>query len=531
LPEEYLLKNATIKGEAMRKSDQSPVLREIRTLFGVGTNAGLSDGELLERFVGREEEAAQFAFAALVERHGPMVFRICNRLLADAHESQDAFQATFLILVRKARSLKDRGSVGPWLFGVARRVAARTRTATARRAYHERRYVEGRENPESADDHERSDLEAILHEEVSRLPDRYRSPIVLCYLEGVTQEEAATRLGWPIGTVRSRLSRARERLRGRLTRRGVVLSAGALLGALAGDVSAAPRLLVGSTVKAATQFAAGQAAAEVASASVLALTQGVLRSFFMTKLKSAMLVVIVLGASATGAGVFAFHPVASVEPERGAQIQDGARITPDEVRHPNEAEMKERLHKAIDRASREQLVHAALQIGSGEQLLRALSREGEASEREEAELKKRLHKALDEASKEQLVKAALQMGSAEKLLRALTATHEAGPRREAEFKERLHKALDKSSKEDLVKLILGKESREEMLRALAGEHGGTEREEAEMKERLHKALDKASKEQLVHAALQMGPQEQLLRILESQEEPKQRQVKEKVPRD
>src|SRR5262249_37585980 len=158
----------------------------------------------------------------LVERHGPMVYRICSRLLADVHDSQDAFQATFLILVRKARSLKDRGSVGPWLFGVARPVAARSRTATARRANHERRYVEALEARGSAEDHERSDLEATLHEEVSRLPERYRIPIVLCYLEGVTQEEAATRLGWPIGTVRSRLSRARERLRGRLTRRGVV---------------------------------------------------------------------------------------------------------------------------------------------------------------------------------------------------------------------------------------------------------------------------------------------------------------------
>ncbi len=512
----------------MRNVQRSPVLREIGTLFGVGTLTGLSDGELLERFVSREQDTAQFAFAALVERHGPMVFRICSRLLADVHESQDAFQATFLILARKARSLRDRDSVGPWLFGVARRVAARSRTATGRRAYHERRYVEGLEIRGSAEDRERSDLESILHEEVSRLPERYRIPIVLCYLEGVTQEEAATRLGWPIGTVRSRLSRARERLRGRLTRRGIAYSAGALSGALAGDISAAPSVLVGTTVKAAMRFATGRAAADVASASILELTQGVLRSFLMTKLKSAMLVLTLFGASVTGAGVFAFHPDASGEPRSGAGPRVGARIAADEPGEREEAEMKERLHKALDKASKEQLVHAALQIGSKEQLLRALDREVEATKRAEADFKERLHKALDKASKEHLAHAALQIGSPEKLLRALTGMHEAGERGEAETKERLLKALDKASKEQLVKAILAKETKEEMLRALAGEDETGHREEAEMMERLHKALDKASKEQLVRAALEMGSKEQLLRILAGQDEAKERHAEEKV---
>jgi RNA polymerase sigma factor (sigma-70 family) len=496
-------------------------LREIGTLFGVGTQTGLSDGELLERFISRDEGASQFAFAALVERHGPMVLRVCSRLLADVHETQDAFQATFLILLRKAEALKDRGSVGPWLFGVARRVAARSRTAAARRAHHERRYVEVSEARGSIGDDDRSDLQAILHEEVSRLPDRYQVPIVLCYLEGVTQEEAAARLGWPIGTVRSRLARARDRLRHRLTRRGVVVSVGGLVGALAGDASAA-RVLVGPTVKAAMRIATSQAAmAEVASASVVALTQGVLRSFFMTKLKTAMVVFTVLGATAGGVGVFAFQPSASLGPEQEGRSEAGARIAPDGAGERAEAELKERLHKAIEKASKEQLVRIILQGGSREQLLHEL----EAREREIAELKERLRQAIDKASREQLVHAALRMGSEEQLLRALTGGHEAGERAEAELKERLRKAIEKASKEQLVKAILRNGSKEEMLRALASEEASGERAEAELKERLRKAIEKASKEQLIKAAIRMGSEEQLFRVLAQDAEAKERQAK------
>jgi RNA polymerase sigma factor (sigma-70 family) len=293
----------------MRKSHSSPVLRELHVLFSAGTQAGLTDDELLARFIAREGEVAEQAFAALVERHGPMVFRICRRVLVDPHKTEDAFQATFLILVRKAGTLRDRDSVGNWLYGVACRVAAKARTLSSRRQHHERRYAEGLQAFPRDEDPDREDLEALLHQEVGRLPARYRIPVVLCYLQGATQEEAANRLGWPIGTVRSRLARAREQLRGRLTRRGIVLPATGLVSALAGDAPAVmPQGLVDCTVTAALTFVGtGATAAGAVPASVEALMQGVLRTMLMTKLKITTGVLIALGMAATSAGVFAYQ--------------------------------------------------------------------------------------------------------------------------------------------------------------------------------------------------------------------------------
>ena len=277
-----------LKGEFMRESRLGPVLKEIHALFSVGTQTGLSDSELLERFVTNEGEASQFAFCALVRRHGPMVLRVCQRLLSDMHESQDAFQATFLILAKKADSLKDRSSVGPWLFGVANRVVAKSITATVRRTRHERQYVERLAAQHRTEDRDQWDVNFVLHDEVRRLPDRFRLPVVLCYLEGATQEEAATQLGWPIGTVASRLARAKERLRDRLTRRGVVLSSTVLSSSIVGNVPAEPTMLFNSTVKAATSFAEGRAAtAWAVPASVDVLTKTVLRSILITKFKIA----------------------------------------------------------------------------------------------------------------------------------------------------------------------------------------------------------------------------------------------------
>ncbi|HEX3451290.1 MAG TPA: RNA polymerase sigma factor, partial [Isosphaeraceae bacterium] len=313
-----------MKGKVMRDSRLGPVLKEIHALYSVGTQTGLTDGELLERFVTNEGEGSQFAFSALVRRHGPMVLRVCQRLLSDVHESQDAFQATFLILAKKAGSLRDCGSVGPWLFGVANRVAAKSRTATERRTRHERQYLERLATEGQIEDKDRWDVNVVLHDEVRRLPDRFRIPIVLCYLEGVTQEEAAAQLGWPVGTVASRLARARERLRGRLTRRGVTLSATALASALAQNVSAAPSMLVNSTVRAAISFAEGGATTVwVVPASVDLLMKTVARSILMTKLKIAGAVLITVGALATSAGVFAYQPAGPDEFEPPAQTEWG----------------------------------------------------------------------------------------------------------------------------------------------------------------------------------------------------------------
>src|SRR5262249_51578111 len=183
----------------------------------------LPDAQLLERFVRLRDETA---FEALLHRHGPLVFGVCRKFLYNPHDAEDAFQATFLILARKAGSVAPGSLLGHWLYGVACRVAARARKTALRQA-REQSGADLAAVPGAAEEAD-SDLAPLLHEEVRRLPDKYRRPVVLCYLEGKTNEEAAHELQWPVGTVKGRLNRAREMLRARLTRRGVALSAGLL---------------------------------------------------------------------------------------------------------------------------------------------------------------------------------------------------------------------------------------------------------------------------------------------------------------
>ena len=270
----------------------------IRLLFEGGTVAGMSDGQLLDRFLDRrtDAEAAEVAFAALVERHGPMVLRAYRARLGDEHDAQDAFQATFLILARKAESIRKHDSAASWLQGVARRVAACARRAAAVRRAKERTAA-GRA-PESARDPDRADLVPVVREEVGDLPEKYRTPLVLCLLDGLTHEEAATRLGWPVGTVKTRVRHAKDRLRTRLARRGLAPSLAAIGAALAArEASAMPAALVRSTARAALRLAAGR---EVISASVTALVKLGLGSMLMNRLKVAALVVTSVGALAFG---------------------------------------------------------------------------------------------------------------------------------------------------------------------------------------------------------------------------------------
>ena len=199
-------------------SGRAEVARQLQTLFTLGTAGALTDGELLERFASRRGAAAEAAFAALVERHGPVVLRVCRDVLGNSADAEDAFQATFLVLVRRASTIRNRDSLASWLYGVALRVAGCDRSATARRRVHERKAAERTtDHVEGGED----DLGPVLHEEVGRLPEKYRAAVVLCYWEGLTHEQAADRLRWPVGTVRSRLSWARQRLRARLIRRGL----------------------------------------------------------------------------------------------------------------------------------------------------------------------------------------------------------------------------------------------------------------------------------------------------------------------
>jgi RNA polymerase sigma factor (sigma-70 family) len=271
---------------------------------------GVSDNELLERFVTYRDENA---FAALVARHGPMVFGVCRRLLRHTQDAEDAFQATFLVLVRKAASIGRRDLLNNWLYGVAARVAARARLVVARRHSREtadmKRVAVATQEPADA-----MDLSAAIEEEVQRLPAKYRQPIVLYYLQGCTNEEVAGELRCPVGTIKTRLSRAREMLRKRLTHRGLALSTAALSTALLAEASAAslPPLLIDSTLKAARSFAAGNAVVTgLVSAQAAALTKGVLHTMFVTKLKTLGALILALAVLVGGSGGFAYHLLAT----------------------------------------------------------------------------------------------------------------------------------------------------------------------------------------------------------------------------
>jgi RNA polymerase sigma factor (sigma-70 family) len=275
------------------------VISKLRLLMGGDKGCALSDSQLLDDFVNRRDERS---FEVLVWRHGTMVLGLCQRVLHDSHAAEDAFQATFLVFARKAGAISKREALGSWLYKTAYRVALRLRAKAAQRS--------AREEPandlparEAADDVLWRDLRPVLDEEINRLPEKYRVPLVLCYLEGHTNKEAAQHLGCPEGTVLSRLARGRERLRARLTRRGLALSAAGLALALSQNASSAavPPSLVSSTLGAAIPFAAGQAAAP-ASAAVVLLAEGVLRTMFITNLKALTAATLSLVLLGTGVG-------------------------------------------------------------------------------------------------------------------------------------------------------------------------------------------------------------------------------------
>ncbi len=280
--------------------------RQFSTLNQLGVVGNLSDGQLLGSFLAGNKETAEASFAALVDRHGPMVLRVCRQILGNPDDAQDAFQATFLVLVRRAGTVRKRESVASWLYGIALRVAHRARADAARRRTHEhRRAATAREQAMTPED-EPECCWVDLHDELGRLPEKYRESVVLCYLQGLSTQAAAQRLGCPLGTVLSRLSRARERLRKRLTRRGLTLPACLLAAGLAAETAraAVPPALARVVIQAAVASALHQAAGSAAiSASAVQLTQGVLRTMFYTKLGMAAAVIVTVAALATGAGV------------------------------------------------------------------------------------------------------------------------------------------------------------------------------------------------------------------------------------
>ncbi len=267
------------------------VVRQVNRLLRGGSAAALGEDGLLERFAAEGDGAA---FEALVARHGPMVLGTCRRMLGDGHDVEDAFQATFLVLARKAGSIRDADRLGPWLHGVARRVARRARAQSARRRAfegpggeaHAVAVADGPAGPEA------DELRSALDEELGRLPEKYRAPLVLCYLEGLTHDEAAGRLRWPVGTVRSRLAGGRDRLRGRLARRGLSPSAALPAGPPAAHL---PAPLLTTTVRLATT--AGTPSAHVAS-----LAKGAMIAMMTSKLKLIAALGVLGGLAAGGAG-------------------------------------------------------------------------------------------------------------------------------------------------------------------------------------------------------------------------------------
>jgi RNA polymerase sigma factor (sigma-70 family) len=315
---------------------------EIQCLFRDGVTTGLTDRELLERFATARDRAGELAFATLVARHGPMVWSVCRRALGNMADVDDAFQATFLVLVRRAVDVRVQDSLGPWLYGVAVRVARRARTSGLRRAVVEldATIAATLPAPRAGGDW---DLRMVIDEAIARLPAGYRSAVVLCHLEGLTHEEAAERLRCPVGTVRSRLARGRALLRKRLERAGLGIHATAALPLSSleppcASSSIAPQL-IDATIRGATLLACGGPVGGSIPARILQLTVGVSRTMTISKASIAVSLFGLVGLAAWGAAVYAGQVSGAAAQPRFTVTQGGpppslAR-TPTTAQRPN----------------------------------------------------------------------------------------------------------------------------------------------------------------------------------------------------
>lgn len=323
----------------MASGSLSAFVRHLRLLVARQDSKGLSDRELLRRFTAQRDEAA---FAVLVARHGPLVLAVGRRVLHDVHAAEDVFQATFLVLARKAASIRKHESIASWLYGVAYRLAVRAKSQAAKRQLHERQ-VKSCESPGPVAEVAWRELGAVLDEELNRLPEKHRAPLLLCYLEGKTQDEAAEQLGWTRSTFRNRLERGRELLRGRLERRGVLLSTGLLASALSQSAASAmvSTSLLDATIEGALAFGMGEATAAGFSAHAVVLAKGALHAMVLTKIKVATVVLMSVGLLGVGSRVVMKGALAGrqaaveeVEPEKPAARRGEQRA---ESREPNAA--------------------------------------------------------------------------------------------------------------------------------------------------------------------------------------------------
>jgi RNA polymerase sigma factor (sigma-70 family) len=319
----------SVSEDRMTTGHWTTALEQLRHRLFPRAVAETPDGQLLDSFV---TQGDQVAFEALVRRHGPMVLGVCQRVLRQAEDAEDAFQAAFLVLARKAGSVRPREQVGNWLYGVAYRTALKSRTAAARRRARERQVrlmTEEAVPPVRVE----CDWQPLLDQELHRLPARFRAAVVLCDLEGKSRKEVAQELGVPEGTLSAHLARARRLLAKRLTRQGVVLAAGgvAVLFAENAAPAAVPSSLVISTVQAAAFGAAGEAAAAgVISGQVATLTEGVLRAMFLSKLQLAIVALFVVAVAGGGLGflthqALADKPAADANPVKKPEADPNAK--------------------------------------------------------------------------------------------------------------------------------------------------------------------------------------------------------------
>ena len=314
----------------MTTNSMSEFIQRVRMAAPPPNGTGQTDGQLLADYIDRGDQAA---LTALVRQHGPMVWSVCRRLLDNYHDAEDAFQATFLVLVRRAAVIRPRERVANWLYGVAHQTALKARS-TAAKTKGRQKQVNFMPDPASTEQDLMRDLRAVIDQELSSLPDKYRTLIVLCDLEDKTRKEAARQLGCPEGTVAGRLARARTILAKRLARHGLAVSGGALA-ALSQQAASAgePSWVMSSTINAASQFATGQAAGLI-SVRVADLTRGVLRNMYLTKLKTVMMIILAVGVMAVTAVGFAYRATATepnstenkpVQPNSAAERSEAAK--------------------------------------------------------------------------------------------------------------------------------------------------------------------------------------------------------------
>ncbi|MCI0742591.1 MAG: sigma-70 family RNA polymerase sigma factor [Gemmataceae bacterium] len=298
----------------MNNAQTGVILRQLQKLNAPPGDDRLLNEQLLARFVRHKDPEA---FAALVRRHGSLVLNVCRSVLRQQEDAEDVFQATFLVLARKAATIKKQASVASWLHGVAFRIAQKAKVGQVKRRFHEQQ-AKPQASARDCDDMSWRDLRRVLHEEVNRLSEKLRAPLLLCYWDAMTQDEAARQLGIPKGTLKDRLERARHLLHHRLGRRGVSLSAALFVTLLCRDlVQAAPALLLKSTVQSALLFAAGQSAS-VLSAKAIALAEGICEGLSATKAKLIAVLLILSTLVAAGAGALVQKPTDAATPRRVA---------------------------------------------------------------------------------------------------------------------------------------------------------------------------------------------------------------------